>query len=205
LKQSKDAHRAAESELATTKEMVAQSAQVLVDSLGRSKALEEELGHLRSVVRLVIMEVLEPHPRSSALTTNLLEIQGEVTGLVTDRVYHGASGVLASVASHYPTLDFEAVGRGYTAGWSADQLRELIQSLVLVATLIEEATTTEWVKEAHRAERGVTLGRDGGQSTEAELSAALITLTPSQGNPPVIPTARLLASMSLANVDEVPQ
>jgi hypothetical protein len=59
-------------------------------------------------------------------------------------------------------LDFEAVGRGYTIGWSANWLRELGHSLVPVATAIAEATTAEWVKEAHRAERGATLGRDSG-------------------------------------------
>jgi hypothetical protein len=68
------------------------------------------------------------------------------------------------VASHYPTLDFEAVRKGYTVGWSADRLRELGKSLVLVAIVIVivEATTAEWVKEARRAEREATLGRDGG-------------------------------------------
>jgi hypothetical protein len=105
--------------------MVARSAQSRADSLERSKALEEELGQLRSVVRSVIMEVLGPHPGLSALVTDLLEIPGEVMGLVTDGVFHVASGVLTSMASHYPTLNFEAVRRGYATGWSADRLREL--------------------------------------------------------------------------------
>jgi hypothetical protein len=71
-------------------------------------------------------------------------------------------------------------------------------------TAIAEATTAEWVKEAHHAEREVTLGRDGGQSTDAELSAAPTALAPSQGNPPVVPAARLHPSTLLAIVDEVP-
>jgi hypothetical protein len=55
-----------------------------------------------------------------ALAADLMEILGEVAGLITDGVFHGASGVLTSVASHHPILDFEAVGRGCTTGWSAD-------------------------------------------------------------------------------------
>jgi hypothetical protein len=47
------------------------------------------------------------------------------------------------MASHYLTLDFEVVGRGYTAGWSTDRLRELGQSLVPVTTAMVEATTAE--------------------------------------------------------------
>jgi hypothetical protein len=108
-------------------------------------------------------------------TTDLSEISGEVVGLITDKVFHGALGVLTLVASHFPTLDFAADGRGASSNkstTSADRLRELEQSFVPVAMAIEEVTTAEWVKEARHAEREETLGRDGGQSTEAESSAA---------------------------------
>jgi hypothetical protein len=142
LKRSEEIHRAAESELVNTKKVVARSAQALADSLGRSKALEEVLSHLRRVSRSVVMEVLGPRPGSSALAADLSEIPGKVAGHITDGVFHGASGVLTSVSLHYPTLHFEAVGR---ARWSADRLRELGQSLVPAAMSIEEVTTAEWV------------------------------------------------------------
>jgi hypothetical protein len=71
-----------------------------------------------------------------------------VAWLSTDRDFHGTSWVLTLVASHYPTLDFGAVRRGYATGWSADQLCELGQSLEPVVMAIAETTTVEWVKEA---------------------------------------------------------
>jgi hypothetical protein len=72
--------------------------------LGRSKVLEEELGQLRGAVQLMVMEVLELRLGSSALAADLFEIPGEVAGLITDTVFHGALGVLTLVASHYRTL-----------------------------------------------------------------------------------------------------
>jgi hypothetical protein len=73
----------------------------------------------------VVTEVLGPHLGSSALVADLSQILGEVAGLIINRVFHGASGVLTSVALHYPTLDFGVVRRGYATWWSADQLCEL--------------------------------------------------------------------------------
>jgi hypothetical protein len=108
----------------------------------------------------------------SALVADLSQILGEVAGLITDEVFHDASGVLTSVVLHYPTLDFGAVGRGYAAGWSANLLCELGQSLEPVAMAIAEMTTAEWVKKTRRVERGATRGGGSVQSTEAGWSAA---------------------------------
>jgi hypothetical protein len=49
---------------------------------------------------------------SDALVADLSQIPGEVAELITDGVFHGASGVLTSVASHYLTLDLGAAGKG---------------------------------------------------------------------------------------------
>jgi hypothetical protein len=101
-----------------------------------------------------------------------------VAALIIDGVFHGTSGVLTSVASHYP-LDFGVVGRGYADGWSVDQLCELGQSLEPVAMAIAEATTTEWLKAACRAEREAALGSNGIQATQAGLSVASTAQAPS--------------------------
>jgi hypothetical protein len=121
LQRLEDACRTAESELACAKGSLVRNAQALADSLERNRVLEEELCKLRGAARSVITEVLGPLPRSSTLVADLSQIPGEVAGLITDVVFHGASGVLTLVASQYPSLYFGAVERGYAAGWSADQ------------------------------------------------------------------------------------
>jgi hypothetical protein len=89
--------------------------------------------------------------------------------------------------------------------WATDQLRELGESLVPAAMAIAEATTTEWVKAAHRAEREMALGSSGIQATKGRSRAALTALPPNQGAPSVDPAAQPLLSTSSANVDGVPQ
>jgi hypothetical protein len=157
----------------------------------RNRVLEEELDQLRGVAWLVVAEVLGPRPGSTALVADLSEIPGEVVGLITDGVFHDASGVLTSVALHDPTLDFGAVRRGYTTWWST--------------TTIAEKSTAEWVKEARCMEREATWCGGDVQSTEARLSAAPAEPTLDQGNPVVDPATWLLSSTRSANVDETPQ
>ena len=45
-------------------------------------------------------------------------------------MFYGTSGVLTSVATHHPNLDFVAIYRGYVDGWSADKSHALGESLV---------------------------------------------------------------------------
>jgi hypothetical protein len=156
LTQSNESCRAIESELAGTKELMAWNSQVLADSLERSRVLKEDLGQLQGTARSVVNEVLGAHQGSSVLIDDLPEIPGEVAGLITNGVFHHTLRVLTLVASYHPTLNFEAVRRGYVVGWSVDQLRELGQSLAPVATAIAEVTTAEWVREARHAERAET-------------------------------------------------
>ena len=40
------------------------------------------------------------------------------------------TGVLTSVVTHHPDLDFTAIYRGYIDGWSVDEIHMLGESLV---------------------------------------------------------------------------
>jgi hypothetical protein len=174
--------------------------------LERNGILEEELGQLQGTALSVVTEILGPRPKSRALVADLSEIPGEMSEIITDGVLHGTSRVLMSVVSQYPTLDFGAIGRGYAAGWSADQLYKLEQSLEPVATVIAKMTTAMWVKEARCcADREAALGGNDGQPIEAELGATPTEPAPVRGSPAVDPAARLLLSTSSVNTNEVPQ
>ena len=46
----------------------------------------------------------------------LAEVPDEVWALISDGMFYGTSGVLTSVATHHPDLDFAAIYRGYADG-----------------------------------------------------------------------------------------
>ena len=71
---------------------------------------------------MVISEVFGLGPRANTPTIQLVEVPNEVWALISDSMFYGATGVLTSVMTHYPTLDFVAAYRGYASGWSADEI-----------------------------------------------------------------------------------
>ena len=125
MKRSEDARHVAESELPATQGVVTWNTQALADSLERSKVLEEDLSQFQGAAQSVVREVLGPRPGSSVLVVDPIEIPSNVAGLISNGVFRGTSGVLTSMSSHHPNLDFAVMGRGYTTGWTTDQLREL--------------------------------------------------------------------------------
>jgi len=48
----------------------------------------------------------------------LAEVPNKVRALISDGMFYETSGVLTSVATHHPNLDFMAIYRGYTDGES---------------------------------------------------------------------------------------
>ena len=50
--------------------------------------------------------------------------------LITDGMFYGTSGVLASVATHHPDLDFTAICSEYADGWSPEAIHALRESLL---------------------------------------------------------------------------
>ena len=64
-------------------------------------------------------------------------------------MFYETSGVLTSVATHHPDLDFTAIYRGYTDGWSTDAIHALEESLVPYAQMVVEQVSVQWVMEAH--------------------------------------------------------
>lgn len=96
-------------------------------------------------------------PSTSTLVVLLAEIPNEVQA---DSKLFGMSGVLTSVATHYPELDFEATCRGYTDGWSDEEIHVLGKSLMSPTRLVAEQVTLQWVMEAPRLRAVGTVRQD---------------------------------------------
>ena len=66
-------------------------------------------------------------------------------------MFYGTSGVLTSVVTHYPDLDFMAACRGYASRWSVDEIQALGESLAPHTQVVTEQVTARWVMEAPRS------------------------------------------------------
>jgi len=75
-------------------------------------------------------------------------------------MFYGTSGVLTSVATHYPDLDFATNYRGYADAWSADEIHALGKSLVPHAQMVAEQVTAQWVMEARRSTMAADVRRE---------------------------------------------
>ena len=109
--------------------------EALAKSLEERRALEGELDQIRNVTQVVVSEVCGSGPSTST----------------PDGMFYGTSGVLTSVATHHPNLDFAAICKGYVDGWSADAIHALGESLVPYAQMVVEQVSMQWVMEACRS------------------------------------------------------
>ena len=82
----------------------------------------------------------------------LAEVPDEVRALITDGLFYETLGVLTSVATYHPDLDFAAIYSGYADGWSAEDIHSLGESLLPHAKLVAEQVSTQWVMDARRAD-----------------------------------------------------
>ena len=55
----------------------------------------------------------------------LAEVPDEVRALITDGLFYGASGVLTSVVTYHPDLDFATICSGYADGCSTEDIQSL--------------------------------------------------------------------------------
>ena len=122
--------------------MAGRSAKALAWSLEERSVLEGELNQLRNIVQVVVAKVFGSGPSTSTPAVQLMEVPNEVRALISDGMFYGTSGLLMSVATHYPDLDFVAACRGYDSGWSANEIQALGESLAPHAQVVTEQVTT---------------------------------------------------------------
>ena len=64
-------------------------------------------------------------PSTSTPIVQLAKVPNEVQALISEGMFYGILGVLTSVVTHYPDLDFVAIYKGYADGWSAYEIHAL--------------------------------------------------------------------------------
>ena len=75
----------------------------------------------------------------------LAEVLDAVWDLIKSGLFYGASGVLTSVATNHPNLDFATICSGYAEGLSTKDIQSIGESLLPHARSVAEQVSTQWV------------------------------------------------------------
>ena len=68
-----------------------------------------------------------------------------VRGLIRSGLFYGAPGVLTSVATHHPNLDFAAICSGYAKGLSMEDIQLIGEGLLPHARSMTGQVSVQWV------------------------------------------------------------
>ena len=141
-----------EQDLEMAKVTFGQNAEALAKSLEERCALKGELDQIRNVAQLIVSEVFGLAPSTSAPAIQLAKVPDEVRALITDGMFYGTSGMLSSVATHHPDLDFATIYSGNDDGCSTEDIQSREESLLPHAKLLAEQVSALWVMDARRAD-----------------------------------------------------
>ena len=112
-------------DLETIKATFSQNTEELAKSNEERRALKGELDQIRNVAQFIVSEVFGSTPSTSAPTVQLAEVPDVVRDLITSGLFYGASGVLTSMATYHPNLDFATICTGYADGLSTEDIQTL--------------------------------------------------------------------------------
>ena len=72
----------------------------------------------------------------------------------------GASGVLTSVATHQPNLDFTTICSGYADSLSTEDIQLIGENLLPHARSVAEQVSAQWVMDVHREDMARSMRRE---------------------------------------------
>ena len=98
-----------EQELETAKAAVGRGMEALAQSIEERRVLKGELDHIHNVAQVVVSKVFRSGQSTSTPAVQLVDVLNEVRALISDGMFYGTSGVLTSMATHHPDLDFMAI------------------------------------------------------------------------------------------------
>ena len=98
----------------------------------------------------------------------LVEVPDAVKDLVRSGLFYGASRVLTSVATHHPSLDFDAICGGYAEGLSTEDIQTIGVSLLPHARSVSERVSAEWVMDVRHEDMARSMhGEDASEPTDS--------------------------------------
>ena len=111
-----------------------------------------------------------------------------VWDVITSGLFYGASGVLTSVATYHPNLDFATICSGYADGLSTEDIQTLEESLLPHTRLVAEQVSTQWVMDVHREDMARSMhGEDIAQPTDGMEPRSGVDVALASTKPIVVP------------------
>ena len=91
-----------------------------------------------------------------------------VKDLVRSGLFYGASGVLTSVATYQPNLDFATICDGYAEGLSMEDIQSIGESLLPHTRSVSEQVSDEWVMDVRRQDMARSMrGEDASEPADS--------------------------------------
>ena len=116
----------------------------------------------------------------------LAEVPNEVWALITNGLFYRTSGVLTSVATYHPDLDFATIYSGYADGCSMEDIQSLGESLLPHAKLLAEQVSVQRVMDACRADMARSMRQeDVAQPTDGMEPGSVAGVAPPRTEPNV--------------------
>ena len=103
-------------------------------------------------------------------------------------LFYGASGVLTSVATHHPNLNFATICSGYVDGLSTEDIQSIGESLLPHARLVAEQVSAQWVMDVRREDMARSVRReDVAQPVDGTEPGSEVDVAPASTEQNVVP------------------
>ena len=111
-----------------------------------------------------------------------------VQDLIRSGLFYGASGVLTSVVTHHPNLDFAAICSGYAEGLSMEDIQSIREGLLPHARSVAEQVSAHCVMDIHHEDMARSMrGEDVAQSIDGMEPGSEVNIAPASTEPNVVP------------------
>ena len=118
----------------------------------------------------------------------LAEVLDVVRDLIRSGLFYRASGVLTSMATHHPNLDFATICSGYAEGLSMEDIQSIGEGLLPHTRSVAEQVSAQWVMDVHCEDMARSMrGEDAAQPADGAEPGSEVNVAPVSTEPNVVP------------------